>query len=90
MEALAHRAPAEVVLDVAANGDALVGRVQPAEPDSDADRVLALAWLTRGGRRPWRGGDVLEARWISGTTAVLAHRGGSLLRLAAADLEAGR
>jgi len=70
-EALSYRASTEVVLDVAANGDALVGRELPAEPESDADRVLSPSWLTRAGRRPWRGGDVLEARWIPGTTAVL-------------------
>ncbi len=70
-EALSYRAPSEVVLDVASNGDALVGRELPSEPESDADRVLRPAWLTRAGRRAWRGGDVLEARWIPGTTAVL-------------------
>lgn len=69
--ALAYREPAEVVLDVAANGDALVARVLPAEPESDADRALAPTRLTREGRRPWRDAEVLEARWIPGTTAVL-------------------
>lgn len=72
-EALSYRAPAEVVLDVAANGDALVAAVLPAEPESDADRVLRPGWLTRAGRRSTFGGDVLEVRWIPGTTAVLTR-----------------
>lgn len=69
--ALAYREAAEVVLDVAANGEALVGRVLPAEPESDADRALAPTRLTREGRRPWRDPEVLELRYIPGTTAVL-------------------
>lgn len=89
VEALSLRAPGELVLDVAANGDALVGRVREAEPESDADRVLRPAWLTRAGRRPWAGGDALEARWIPGTAAVLAlTTGHALTRREAPDAPA--
>lgn len=89
VEALSRRAPAEVVLDVAANGDALVGSVLPAEPESDADRVLHPTWLTRAGRRPLPGGDALELRWIPGTTAVLTlTRAHTLTRRASPDAPA--
>jgi len=89
VEALSLRAPAEVVLDVAANGDALVGRVLPAEPESDADRVLHPSWLTRAGRRPLQGGDALEVRWIPGTAALLTlTRAHTLTRRASPDAPA--
>ncbi len=68
---LAHRAPGEVLLDETAHGEALVAEVAPAPEGSDGDRVLRPTWLARDGRHPWRGGDVLEARVIPGTTAVL-------------------
>lgn len=70
-EPLSHRAPNEVVLDELPNGDALVAQVTPAPEGSDGDRVLRPAWLSRDGRHTWRGGEVLEARTIPGTTAVL-------------------
>ncbi len=70
---LAQRAPDEVVVDVRADGDALVGRVLPVPPDSDADRALALRWLSRGGARAWRfdATPALEARFVPGSGAVL-------------------
>ncbi|MEI8256275.1 MAG: hypothetical protein WCJ30_11445 [Deltaproteobacteria bacterium] len=89
-ESLDHRAPDEVVLDIAANEDAIVGRVEPAPEDSDADRVLTIRWLTGSGARSWRfgGTQALEARFVPRSSAVLVvtvqH---TLVRLDRADAE---
>ena len=70
---LTLRAPEEVVVDVAANGDALVGRPLPLPENSDADRTLTVRWLTRAGSRPWRMRDtpVIEARYVPRSAALL-------------------
>lgn len=87
---LAERAADEVVVDLRADGDALVGRVLPVPENSDAERTLSLRWLTRGGARAWRFAErpTLEARFVPGSGAVLVltteH---SLLRLDAAGAE---
>jgi hypothetical protein len=70
---MALRAHNEVVLDVSSAGELLVGREIPPPPDSDADRLLELRWVTGQGTRPWRfdGDEVLEARFVPRSSAVL-------------------
>jgi len=70
---LALRAPDEVVVDVAANGEALVGRPLPVPENSDADRTLTVRWLSRTGARPWRLRDtpLIDARYVPRSAALL-------------------
>jgi len=70
---LERRAPDEHVVDLRADGETLVGRTLPVPENSDADRSLALRWLTRDGVRSWRFDQVpiLEARFVGSTGAVL-------------------
>lgn len=75
---LARMEPGEVLLDELPGGAAVVARVLPPPEDSDGDRVLRPALLTREGRRPWRD-DVLEARAIPGTGALLVLTTGHVL-----------
>jgi hypothetical protein len=70
---LDRRATDEVVVDLRGDGEAIVGRVLPVPPASDATRTLRLRWLTREGARRWRFGDAtaLDARFVPGSAAVL-------------------
>ncbi|MBL8683178.1 MAG: hypothetical protein JNK05_28680 [Myxococcales bacterium] len=67
------RAQNEVVLDVSSAGEMLVGREIPPPPESDADRLLELRWVTNQGTKAWRfdGDEVLEARFVPRSGAVL-------------------
>jgi hypothetical protein len=70
---LSFRAADELVVDVAANGDALVGRPLPVPENSDADRTLTVRWLSRAGARPWRLRDapVIDVRFVPRSAALL-------------------
>jgi hypothetical protein len=73
-EPFAQRAPDELALDVSVDGDILAGTLTPPPPQSDADRLLSVRWLSRDGApRPWRFAreDVLEARFVAHSSAVL-------------------
>ncbi len=90
-EPLDHRAPDEIVLDLAANNEAIVGRVEPVPEESDADRVLTIRWLTSSGARSWRyaGSQALEARFVPHSTALLVVTAQhTLVRVDRADAEA--
>lgn len=67
------RAQNEVVLDVSSAGEMLVGREVPPPPESDADRLLELRWVTNNGTKAWRfdGDEVLDARFVARTGVVL-------------------
>jgi hypothetical protein len=70
---LSARAADELVLDVSARGDVLLGRVLPVPAQSDADRTLRVRMVTSNGQRRWGFGDtpVIEARFVPRGEALL-------------------
>lgn len=84
--AVARKAPDEILLDLGADGSALVGRVQPAPEDTDGDRILVVRHLGADGHdAPLLGGQPLvEARFTgAGYPLLVLDTEHTLSRIAA-------
>jgi len=72
-EAVGRKAADEILLDLARDGSALVGRVEPAPVDTDGDRVMVVRLLGADGRDALvQGGQpVVEVRFTRGAYPLL-------------------